>query len=143
MCRSYKIIVYLLGIFATQTCFLGRHGDEIGSDQFGASVMVASSTLNNGLAVAHLEYLEATYMGQAFRLGRYPFHFHMVGDMTGSYMKHCSLHQTFNRGINIHNTHNLLIEDNVLYDTMGGTIFLEDGIETGNVFRHNLVVKVR
>jgi hypothetical protein len=32
------------GEFATQTCFLGRYGQEIGSDQFGATIMASSST---------------------------------------------------------------------------------------------------
>ena len=33
----------LIGEFATQTCFLGRYGEEIGSDQFGATIMVSPS----------------------------------------------------------------------------------------------------
>ncbi|CAH1803036.1 unnamed protein product, partial [Owenia fusiformis] len=83
---------------------------------------------------------EVTYAGQAFRLGRYPIHFHLNGDMSGSYVKGCAIHETFNRAINIHGTHNVQIEDNVVHNVMGGALFLEDGIETGNVFDHNLVV---
>jgi len=40
-------------------------------------------------------------------------------------------------------THNLLVESNVVYDVMGGAIFIEDGIETGNIIQYNLVVFVR
>ena len=40
-------------------------------------------------------------------------------------------------------THNLLVESNVVYDIMGGAIFIEDGIETGNIIQHNLAVYVR
>ena len=34
-----------------------------------------------------LENIEVTWAGQAFRLGRYPIHFHMNGDVEGSYVK--------------------------------------------------------
>ena len=40
-------------------------------------------------------------------------------------------------------THNLLVEGNVVYDIMGGAIFIEDGIETKNVIQYNLAVFVR
>ncbi len=33
----------MLGEFATQTCFMGRYGEEIGSDQFGATIMATAS----------------------------------------------------------------------------------------------------
>ena len=77
------------------------------------------------------------------RLGRYPIHFHINGDSEGSYVKGCSIHHTHNRAINIHDTHKLLIENNVVYNGKGGVIFLEDSIETGNVLQYNLVVFVK
>lgn len=84
------------------------------------------------------------YAGQAFRLGRYPIHWHLMGDIDGkSYVRGCSIHQTFNRAVTIHNTHGLLVEHNVIYDIMGGAFFIEDGIETRNVLQYNLAVFVR
>lgn len=68
------------------------------------------------------------------RLGRYPIHFHLNGDMSGSYVRGAAIHNTFNRAINVHGTHNVLIEHNVAYKVMGGAFFLEDGIETGNKY---------
>ncbi|KAK3107766.1 hypothetical protein FSP39_021797 [Pinctada imbricata] len=85
------------GEFATQTCFQGRFGEEIGSDQFGAHILIHAPRPNANLAVAHIENIEVKHGGQAFRLGRYPIHFHLLGDMTGSYVKRCSIHETFNR----------------------------------------------
>lgn len=38
----------------------------------------------------------------------------------------------------VHATDNLLIEDNVAYDTGGHCFMLEDGMETGNQFMRNL-----
>ena len=37
--------------------------------------------------------------------------------------------------MNVHGSHNTLVEYNVIYDIMGGAFFLEDGIETGNTFQ--------
>ena len=75
---------------------------------------------------------------QAFKLARYPIHYHLQGRANSSYVRGCSIHHTFNRAINIHGTHGVLIEHNVAYDVMGGAFFLEDGIETGNTFQYNL-----
>ena len=44
------------------------------------------------------------------------------------------LYFSFNRAVNIHGTHYVNIYNNVIYDIMGGAIFLEDGIEIGNIF---------
>ncbi len=99
--------------------------------------------LNGGEVVCRIEHTELTFVGQAFRLGRYPIHFHINGDMSGSYVRGSSIHHSFNRAINIHNSHNILIENNVVYDIVGGAFFLEDGIETGNVFQYNFLAGVK
>lgn len=38
-----KLLIYI-DEFAIQTCFLGRYGQEIGSDEFGAMIMVSPET---------------------------------------------------------------------------------------------------
>ena len=55
----------------------------------------------------------------------------MNGNMSKSYVRGCSIHDTHNRAINIHNSHNILLQNNVVYNAKGGAIFLEDSIETG------------
>ena len=131
------------GEFAVQTCFLGRFGDEIGSSQFGAMILVHAPEKDTHAAEARLSYIEVTFAGQAFRLGRYPVHFHLNGDMSTSYVRGLGIHHTFNRAVNIHGTHNTMIEKTVIYNIMGGALFLEDGIEHGNTFQYNLAVFVR
>uniref|UniRef100_A0A8C5N9V4 Fibrocystin-L-like n=1 Tax=Gouania willdenowi TaxID=441366 RepID=A0A8C5N9V4_GOUWI len=132
------------GEFATQTCFQGRFGEEIGSDQFGGCIMFHAPRPNENLAMGRLEYVEIFHAGQAFRLGRYPIHWHLMGDINHkSYVRGCAIHQTFNRAVTIHNTHRLLVEHNVIYNIMGGAFFIEDGIETENVLQYNLAVFVR
>ncbi|XP_026156055.1 fibrocystin-L-like [Mastacembelus armatus] len=132
------------GEFATQTCFQGRFGQEVGSDQFGGCIMFHSPKPNENRAIGRLEYVEVFHAGQAFRLGRYPIHWHLMGDIKyKSYVRGCAIHQTYNRAVTIHNTHRLLVEHNVIYDIMGGAFFIEDGIETQNILQYNLAVFVK
>ncbi|XP_051879473.1 PKHD1 like 1, tandem duplicate 1 [Pristis pectinata] len=132
------------GEFATQTCFQGRLGEEIGSDEYGGCIMFHSPRPDQGLVLGRIEYVEVYQAGQAFRLGRYPIHWHLLGDLSfRSYVRGCSIHRTFNRAVTIHGTHRLLVEDTVAFDVKGGAFFLEDGVEQGNVLRHNLAVRVR
>lgn len=148
-CISFLFLIHILctviflGEFAVQTCFQGRFGEEMGSDEFGAQIIMHARKANQNLITAHFENIELTNVGQAFRLGRYPIHYHLLGDMSGSYVKGCSIHKSFNRAIVIHGTHNVLVDNNVVYDIMGGAIFLEDGIEHGNMLQYNLAVFVK
>ena len=104
----------------------------------GVHIMVRG----NGISQARFSYFEVFLAGQKFQLGRYPLHYHMMGEVHGMYIKGCAVHHTFNRGTTIHGTDYLLLEHNVYYRTMGHTIFLEDGIEKNNVIQHNIVVHV-
>ncbi|XP_065139309.1 fibrocystin-L-like [Paramisgurnus dabryanus] len=84
------------------------------------------------------------HAGQGFRLGRHPIHWHLMGDVQyKSYVRGCAIHQSYNRAVAIRNTHNLLVERNVIYDIKGGAFFIEDGTETGNILQNNLAIFVR
>lgn len=134
------------GEFAVMTCFLGRYGAEIGTDQFGATIMLSSpaaASKTTETVFLKMSNVELFHVGQAFRLGRYAIHFHMLGNAASSYIKECSIHQSFNRAVNTHATNYVTIESNVIYDIMGGAYFLEDGIEIGNVFKNNLAIFVK
>ncbi|KAG8441692.1 hypothetical protein GDO86_010757 [Hymenochirus boettgeri] len=132
------------GEFAIQTCFQGRFGEEVGSDQFGGCIMFHAPQPDQLMSIGRIEYVEVFHAGQAFRLGRYPIHWHLMGDVQfKSYVRGCGIHQTYNRAVTIHNTHHLLVENTVIYDIMGGAFFIEDGIEHGNVLQYNLAVFVR
>ena len=92
--------------------------------------------------IGRLSNVELFHVGQAYRLGRYPIHFHMNGDMPSSYVVECAIHESFNRATNIHASNYLTIESNFIYNIMGGAFFLEDGVEIGNVFKNNLAIFV-
>ena len=75
--------------------------------------------------------------------GRYPIHFHLSGDVTGSYVRGCAIHHTFNRAVTVHGVTGVLVEHNVAYNVMGHAFFIEDGIETGNTIQYNLGVFIK
>ncbi|KAK4475484.1 hypothetical protein MN116_000801, partial [Schistosoma mekongi] len=129
--------------FATHTCTIGSPDEQLGANEYGGHVHIGGPFVNSGAVKAYLSYTEFYFMGQAYRLGRYPIHFHLNGLMNGSYVRGCSIHKSFNRAINIHNTHEVLVENNVVYDIMGGALFLEDGIEHGNLIQYNLFIHVK
>jgi len=81
---------------------------------------------------ARISYVELSDMGQAFKLGRYAIHFHMIGNVHNSYIKGNCVHQSYNRGLTLHGTSYLRLLNNFIFDTMGHNIFIEDAVE-----RHN------
>src|SRR5262245_5366668 len=85
-----------------------------------------------------VEGVEFQRMGQNLTLARYPIHWHLIGDAIGQYIKNASIHDTYNRCVTVHGTNFLRVENNVTYNTVGHCFFLEDGVEHGNEFVHNL-----
>jgi hypothetical protein len=79
-------------------------------------------------------------MGQFDRLGRYPFHWHLVGDAGGQYIRDSAVDGSFLRGIILHGTRNAEVARNVVFDTIGHNYVVEDAGATGNALRDNLAV---
>jgi len=90
-----------------------------------------------------IEGVELNRMGQHLELARYPLHWHLAGDVKGQYIRNAAIHDTYNRCVTVHGTHNLRVENNVTYNTVGHCFFLEDGIETGNQFVRNLAIQTK
>ena len=112
-------------------------GDSISEQfQFGAHLMLHSP--GHETVIGRLDNVEFHRVGQAFNLGRYPVHFHMIGEVSESYIKRCSVHRSFNRAYTVHGVHRLRIQSNVAYDIMGHTYFIEDAIETSNILEGNI-----
>ncbi|KXZ49223.1 hypothetical protein GPECTOR_22g814 [Gonium pectorale] len=110
---------------------------------FGAQVMVNSPS-GQAPALLRFDNVEVAQSGQAFHLGRYSIHWHLMGDLAfQSWVRGCSIHHTYNRAAAVHGTHRVLLQNNVAHDVMGHAFFLEDGIETGNVIEGNLGVYTR
>ena len=96
-----------------------------------------------GASRMFVEGVEFNRMGQNLTLARYPIHWHLIGDAKGQYIRNAAIHDTYNRCVTVHGTNNLQIENNVTYNTVGHCFFLEDGIEHGNEFVHNLGIQTK
>jgi cell migration-inducing and hyaluronan-binding protein len=96
-----------------------------------------------GTSKMFVEGVEFQRMGQNLTLARYPIHWHLIGDGKGQYIRNAAIHDTYNRCVTVHGTNNLQVENNVTYNTVGHCFFLEDGIENGNQFIHNLAIQTK
>ena len=128
---------------AMQTCFAGKFGEELGSDEMGAVIIISPKYKNQGLVEARISYTELTSVGQAFRVGRYPIHFHVTGNMNTSYVRGNSIHHSNNRACTLHDISNTTVEHNVAFNIKGLTFFLEDGVEMYNIIQYNLAIFTR
>ncbi len=104
----------------------------------------ADKTLFGGHVMAmvtskmYVSGVEFNRMGQNMHLARYPIHWHLVGDGKGQYIQNSSIHDTYSRCVTVHGTNDVRVENNVTYNTIGHCFFLEDAVEHGNQFIHNL-----
>jgi len=96
-----------------------------------------------GASRMFVEGVEFNRMGQNLTLARYPIHWHLIGDAKGQYIRNAAIHDTYNRCVTVHGTNDLQVENNVTYNTVGHCFFLEDGIEHGNQFVHNLGIQTK
>ena len=96
-----------------------------------------------GASKMFVEGVEFNRMGQNLTLARYPIHWHLVGDAKGQYIRNAAIHDTYNRCVTVHGTNFLRVENNVTYNTVGHCFFLEDGIEHGNEYIHNLAIQTK
>lgn len=91
-------------------------------------------------ATARIQGVEFVHMGQTGRLGNYPVHWHLAGEVAGQFLRNSSVWRTNNRCVTVHGTDHLEVVDNVCYDHLGHGFFLEEGAETGNRLVGNLGV---
>ncbi len=111
--------------------------EDAAESHFGGHIMamVTSKLFVDGV--------ELNRMGQHLELARYPIHWHLVGDAKGQYIRNASIHDTYNRCVTVHGTNDVRVENNVTYNIVGHCFFLEDGIEHGNEFVHNLAIQIK
>jgi len=108
----------------------------------GTSGRLGAHTMFLKGSTVHIEGTVGVNMGQD-QIARYPFHWHMSGDASGHYIRHSSVVDSVFRCVTVHSSHNVVVQDMVTMNNLGHCMYLEDGVETGNVFRHNLVTGVR
>ncbi|MBO9498027.1 MAG: G8 domain-containing protein [Novosphingobium sp.] len=106
--------------------------DDAAKTYFGGHIMAMAGSK------MYVSGVELNRMGQNMHLARYPIHWHIIGEGRGQYIENSSIHDTYSRCVTVHGTNDLRIENNVTYNTVGHCYFLEDAVETGNQFVHNL-----
>jgi cell migration-inducing and hyaluronan-binding protein len=121
---------YVAGL--TRNIVIAAEDDALWAGGLGAHV-----TITEG-GVAHVDAVELTRVGQRGRLGRYPFHWHLSGDVTGQFLRNASIHGSVNRCVTLHGTQHASVVGNTCFDHAGHGFFLEDGNETGNELAYNL-----
>ncbi len=74
------------------------------------------------------------------KLGSYPIHFHMDGDLVGAkvLLNANSIHHSYNKCITVHSTKNLTISNNVCARIVGHIFYEEIGNEDNITFTDNL-----
>jgi G8 domain len=104
---------------------------------FGGHVIV----YGNGMG--YVEGVELFRMGQTNVLGRYPMHFHLLGDSCQHcYFRESSVHHSFYRCVSIHGTNYINVNENVAFDVTGYCYYLEDGVEHDNTISFNLAAHI-
>lgn len=100
----------------------------------------------------HLEWIQLRHMGWSGILGRYPLHFHQVGTAAGSWVRNVLVRDSYHRGIVLHDTHDVVVENNVTFETKGYGYYVERTPVAApqipprcrnNAFRDNLGVSSR
>jgi len=114
---------------------------------FGAHVIVVA-----GATVGRFSGVELFRAGQTNVLGRYPIHFHLLGNITtpnNFFVSDCSVHHSFFRCCSIHGSSGTTLENgislvkNTGYDIIGNCFFAsEDGIEENNTIAYNFAAHI-
>src|SRR5690242_3716795 len=111
--------------------------DDAERSYFGGHIMA------EGGGKMYVSGVELNRMGQNMHLARYPIHWHIDGEGRGQYVENSSIHDSYSRCVTVHGTNDVRVENNVAYNTVGHCYFLEDGVETGNQFIHNLGMRTK
>lgn len=112
--------------------------NALANQRGGHCMFVKSPAPASIVPVVHFDWVEFRDLGWFGAKGRYPLHIHEIGTAPGTYVKGCAIRRSFNRAIAIHDSNNVLLQDNVAYDVIGHAYYLEDGGEIDNDLLHNL-----
>jgi hypothetical protein len=126
-----------VGLLSRNVMFRGDP-ETSAKKESGAQIMVHSNGMET--LTARIEYVHFFDVGQAFQLGRYPIHFHLIGVVHNSYIKGNSIQQSYNRACTIHGVHYLRVIENVAFNVKGHNFFIEDAAETKNYLEKNLAI---
>ena len=129
---------YGTGEFRSEVANLSRNVIIESADPAG----VRGHTMYHAYSRGGISYARFAHLGKERVLGRYPIHFHLVGDtMRGSQVLGAAIVDSHNRWVTIHGTEYLVVRDCVGYQSVGHGFFMEDGTEVYNLLDRNLGVQ--
>ena len=114
-----------------------QSSEDSTENYFGGHIMAMAGSK------MYVSGVELYRMGQHMNLARYPIHWHLIGEGKGQYVENSAIHNTYSRCVTVHGTNNVRVENNVTFDNVGHCFFLEDAVETGNQFVHNLGIMTK
>ncbi|XP_016286616.2 fibrocystin isoform X1 [Monodelphis domestica] len=139
-----------------QQCLYLRSEKNLGSMNLGAVVIVQS--LPGEPSQVQLQGVQFQYMGQAFQ--KHLCALNVIGPIRDSYIRSCSVWDSFSRGLSLSRTSNLIVENNVFYNILGHGLLVGTHMEMkhfpwkavprrktdwsrqGNIVRSNVVIGV-
>ena len=104
-------------------------------DHWGGETIIRA-----GFKEASMQGVELAYLGKP-KLGSYPLHFHMVGQITRDQpvlMNANSIHHSYNKCVTVHSTQTLVIQNMVCARAVGHLFYQEVGDEDDITFQYNL-----
>ncbi len=108
------------------------------TNRIGGHAMFMSGTNGATVQIANAQFQR---MGQLNQLGRYPIHFHIMANGCRScYVVNTTVRDTIQRGIVVHDTSNVRVAGNVVFNTVGHNIVVETPTTGGNVIEGNLAL---
>lgn len=117
------------------------YGIETAMREYGAHIYV--HTIDTAPSIARIENIEMYSVGQGYRIDRHPINFDTVGSSHLSSVQNNSIWNSYNKGIVLSNTQYLKIRGNVVYNTLGHSIYTQDASEIHNCVAENLVLDTR
>ncbi len=129
------------GDFRSEVANLSRTVLIENAPHLGGEKLIAGHTMYHHGSLGSISYARFDGLGKEGVLGRYPIHFHLVGDtMRGSSVIGAAVTNSGNRFITIHGTQYMVIRDCVGHNSVGHGFFLEDGTEVYNTLDRNLAI---
>jgi G8 domain len=119
-----------------------RYGDTRAPCEYTEITGFGGHVIVFGAGRGYVSGVEFYRMGQTNVLGRYPIHFHLLGNCPDCYVTDSAFYRSYYRCVSIHGTNNATVSENVAYDVTGYCYYLEDGVEENNTLSFNLAAHI-
>ncbi len=94
-------------------------------------------------AIGHFTGVEFRRVGQFNMPGRYPLHWLANGESADSALLSCSVHDSYQRGVVVTNTHGVRMQGNVVYRPLGHGFVVEHADDGAALVASNLTIRPR